>query len=179
MKGPPPAGSGRWWNDRTRRYERLARSRRGREETFDAGPPLDVHVPGRLTRRQLFMTCLSDKLSAAMRLAGRHGAIDLEDRHDIVVQANIESIRLLLSSQSFRNRAGRIQLGGFVRPGGCPIMGVMCAPWQGSVFPAGASPARPTRSLRPEAIGAAVEVTKPPEPSRPMYRLAVQRVDRP
>ena len=30
----------------------------------------------------------------------------------------------------------------------------------------GASPTRLTRSLQPEAIGAAVEVTKPPEPSR-------------
>ena len=46
-----------------------------------------------------------------MRLAGRHGAIDLEDRHDIVVQANIETIRLLSSSRSLRTKAGRIQLG--------------------------------------------------------------------
>jgi len=59
------------------------------------------------------------------------------------------------------------------------IIPITCAPWQGSVYPAGVSPARPTRSLRPEAIGAAVEVTKPSEPSRQVYRLAVQRVDRP
>ena len=37
----------------------------------------------------------------------------------------------------------------------------------------GASPTRLTRSLQPEAIGAAVEVTKPPEPSR---KRAVQRL---
>jgi hypothetical protein len=54
-----------------------------------------------------------------------------------------------------------------------------CAPCKGRVSPAGASPARPTRSLRPEAIGAAVEVTKPSEPSRLMYRSAVQRAIRP
>jgi hypothetical protein len=36
-----------------------------------------------------------------------------------------------------------------------------------------------TGSLQPAAIGAAVEVTKPLEPSRQMYRLAMQRTDRP
>jgi hypothetical protein len=35
---------------------------------------------------------------------------------------------------------------------------------------AGAIPARQTGSLQPVAIGAAVEVTKPSEPSRQMYR---------
>jgi hypothetical protein len=43
---------------------------------------------------------------------------------------------------------------------------VICAPCSGRVFPAGASPARLTRSLQPEALGAAVEATKPSEPSR-------------
>src|SRR6516165_2843528 len=37
----------------------------------------------------------------------------------------------------------------------------------------GAIPTRQTGSLQPVAIGAAVEVTKPSEPSRQMYRSAV------
>ncbi len=36
-----------------------------------------------------------------------------------------------------------------------------------------------TGSLRPVAIGAAVEVTKPSEPSRQTYREAVRRTGRP
>jgi hypothetical protein len=72
--------------------------------------PLDVDVPGRLIRRQYCLTCFSDKLSAVMRLPRRHGAIDLEDRHDFVVQTNIETIRPLSSSQSLRTKAGRIRL---------------------------------------------------------------------
>jgi hypothetical protein len=45
--------------------------------------------------------------------------------------------------------------------------------------PVGATPTRQTGSLQPVAIGAAVEATKPSEPSRQMYRSAVQRVGRP
>lgn len=55
---------------------------------------------------------------------------------------------------------------------------LLCAV-KGGVFPVGASPTRPTQSLRPEAIGAAAEVTTSSKPSRQMRRMAVQQVDRP
>ena len=53
-----------------------------------------------------------------------------------------------------------------------------CAPCKVLVF-SGCNSHPATGSLQPVAIGAAVEVTKPSEPSRQLYRLAMQRADRP
>src|SRR5512135_3451757 len=47
------------------------------------------------------------------------------------------------------------------------------------VFPVGASPTRLTRSLQPEAIGAAAQATKPPKPSRQRVASATRRAGRP
>ena len=63
----------------------------------------------------------------------------------------------------------------------CPrLRGVSlcCAPCKVLVF-SGCNSHPATGSLQPVAIGAAVEVTKPSEPSRQLYRLAMQRADRP
>ena len=53
-----------------------------------------------------------------------------------------------------------------------------CAPWKAWFF-SGCKSHPATGSLQPVAIGAAVEVTKPPKPSRQMGRLAMRRADRP
>jgi hypothetical protein len=77
-------------------------------------------------------------------------------------------------------RTGRPPPSGGTAPGGTGK--TSCIPVvrrERRCFPVGASPTRPTQSLRPEAIGAAAEVTKPSEPSRQMRRSAVQRVGRP
>jgi hypothetical protein len=56
------------------------------------------------------MTCILLQLSAATRLSRERGAIDPEDRHDVVAEATAEAIRLLSGSQSLKTNVARTRL---------------------------------------------------------------------